>query len=166
MGASSAGGSTSPAAARIAVDVVELLEVLWEQGRNAVPTKPVSPSQLRVLHVLQQEDGINLRGLGELLGSAPPSVSRLCDRLEAMGLLERHPSPVSRRELELHLTRRAVTYLADLRTRREDALEAVLSRMPATERRRLLGGLESFATAARTAGTGRRSAPDDEARPA
>lgn len=138
----------SPSVAGAACDVVELLEVLWEQGRNSVPTKPVSPSQLRVLHIVHQEDGINLRGLGELLGSAPPSVSRLCERLEAIGYLERRPSPVSRRELELHLTRRAEAYLRELRARREKALLAVLDRMPATERRRLENGLVSFARAA------------------
>jgi len=155
MGASSPGrppdeDRPSLSTARTASEVVELLGVLWEQGRNSVPTKPVSPSQLRVLYVLQQEDGINLRGLGQLLNSAPPSVSRLCDRLEALGFVERRPSPVSRRELELHLTRRAVTYLGELRARREEALLAVLDRMPATERRRLENGLAGFVRAAAT----------------
>ncbi|EST33384.1 hypothetical protein N566_19425 [Streptomycetaceae bacterium MP113-05] len=160
MGASRPDGEPSRAAARAACEVIELLETLWEQGRNAVPTKPVSSSQLRVLHVLQQQDGINLRGLGELLGSAPPSTSRLCDRLEAMGFVERLPSPVSRRELELHLTRQAEAYLVELRSRREQALLAVLNRMPPKSRRELTDGLQGFSSAARRA-----DAADDRRRP-
>lgn len=53
-------------------EVIELLEVLWEQGREAVPTGPVSPSQLRVLYTLDRDEGINLRMLAEALGSASP----------------------------------------------------------------------------------------------
>jgi DNA-binding MarR family transcriptional regulator len=132
--------------------VIELLEVLWEQGRDAVPTDPVSPSQLRVLYCLDREAGMNLRRLGELLDSAPSSVSRLCDRLEAMGLVERTQSPVSRRELELHLTSNAERVLADLRARREAALLAILDRMPAKARRDLTKGLQAFRFAAQSRG--------------
>ncbi|MFR9674934.1 MarR family winged helix-turn-helix transcriptional regulator [Streptomyces sp. TR06-5] len=134
--------------AQAASDVIELLEVLWERGRDTVPTAPVSPSQLRVLYSLDREEGMNLRRLGELLDSAPSSVSRLCDRLQAMGLLERTPSPVSRRELELHLTRKAKRYLVDLRARREEALLTVLDRMPARARKDLTKGLQALRFAA------------------
>lgn len=148
MGVNSPADQPSHPAAGVACEVIELLEVLWERGRDAVPATPVSPSQLRVLHVLHEEDGINLRRLGDVLEATASSVSRLCDRLEAMGLLERLPSPVSRRELELHLTPRAESYLTDLRARRERALLGVLDRMPATARRNLVKGLEGFRTAA------------------
>lgn len=53
-------------------ELIELLEVLWERGRDMVSSTPVSASQLRVLYSLDREEGINLRALGELLGSAPP----------------------------------------------------------------------------------------------
>jgi DNA-binding MarR family transcriptional regulator len=153
MGVNPPAEQPSRAAAEAACEVVELLEVLWERGRDAVPTAPVSPSQLRVLYVLHEDDGINLRRLGDLLGSTASSVSRLCDRLEAMGFVERSPSPVSRRELQLHLTRRAETYLAELRARREQALLDVLDRMPGPARLSLLRGLEGFRDAARDEGT-------------
>lgn len=58
--------------AREGSEFVELLEVLWEHGREAVPTGPVSPSQLRVLYTLDREEGINLRMLADALGSASP----------------------------------------------------------------------------------------------
>ncbi|MFJ9809167.1 MarR family winged helix-turn-helix transcriptional regulator [Streptomyces sp. NPDC101158] len=125
-------------------ELIELLEVLWERGRDMVSPTPVSASQLRVLYSLDREEGISLRTLGELLGSAPPSVSRMCDRLEALGFVRRLPSPVSRRQLELHLTARGKAYLRDLRAQREEALLAVISAMSPTSRKALLRGLTGF----------------------
>lgn len=129
-------------------EFIELVEVLWERGREPVATGQVSPSQLRVLYTLDREAGINLRRLAEILGSASPSVSRLCDRLQATGFVERTPSPVSRRELELRLTGHGREYLADLRMRRENVLMSTIDAMPPTARRALLEGLRGFRNAA------------------
>ncbi|AJE84535.1 MULTISPECIES: MarR family winged helix-turn-helix transcriptional regulator [Streptomyces] len=134
-------------AARTAREVTELLEVLWERGRDAVSPAPVSSSQLRVLYTLDRESGINLRTLGNVLGSTPSSVSRMCDRLQALGFVERAPSPASRRELELRLTAQGTSYLADLRRRRDEALLTMVSAMPAAQRQALLEGLRGFQSA-------------------
>ncbi|MDQ0579020.1 MarR family winged helix-turn-helix transcriptional regulator [Streptomyces rishiriensis] len=130
--------------ARVTSEAAELLEVLW--GRAS--TAPVSASQLRVLFILEHHQGINLRTLAEFLGSTPPSTSRLCDRLQAVGFVERRVAAESRRELELFLSRRGSVFLADLRSRREAALESVLEQMPAVQRGALLRGLEAFCSAA------------------
>ncbi|MFE5947139.1 MarR family winged helix-turn-helix transcriptional regulator [Streptomyces sp. NPDC056480] len=131
-------------AAEAARELIELLEVLWERGRDMVSATPVSASQLRVLYSLDREEGISLRTLGDLLGSAPPSVSRMCDRLEALGFVQRLPSPVSRRQLELHLTVHGKAYLRELRAQREKALLAVIADMSPTSRKALLRGLTGF----------------------
>ncbi|MFE7512623.1 MarR family winged helix-turn-helix transcriptional regulator [Streptomyces sp. NPDC057540] len=130
--------------AEAARELIELLEVLWERGRDMVSATPVSASQLRVLYSLDREEGISLRTLGDLLGSAPPSVSRMCDRLEALGFVRRLPSPVSRRQVELHLTAHGKAYLRDLRVQREEALLGVIADMSATSRKALLRGLTGF----------------------
>ncbi|MEE1927091.1 MarR family transcriptional regulator [Streptomyces sp. TRM 70351] len=137
----------SRTAAHLAYEIIELLEVLWERGRDAVSPAPVSTSQLRVMYVLDRDSGINLRTLGDLLGSAPSSVSRMCDRLEALGFVERAASPVSRREVELRLTSHGETYLTDLRARREEALLAAISGMPPSARKALVDGLRGFRSA-------------------
>ncbi|EST33432.1 hypothetical protein N566_19415 [Streptomycetaceae bacterium MP113-05] len=153
MGAPSSPQQPTLDAAGAAAEAIEMLEVLWERGFDAAPPAPVSTFQLRVLYSLDHEEGINLRRLGELLGSRASSVSRLCDRLEVTGYVERRPSPVSRRELELHLTEKARKYLTELRSRRERALLDVLSRMPVSARRDLVRGLEGFRFAAHGSGT-------------
>ncbi|MGW4650820.1 MarR family winged helix-turn-helix transcriptional regulator [Kitasatospora sp. NPDC004289] len=130
--------------------VAELLEVLWGGGRDLAAT-PVSVSQLRVLYVLAESDGINLRTLTETLASRPSSVSRLCDRLEAVGLLQRGASPVSRRELELRLTPAGRSFVADLRAAREASLGEILAVMSPSDRRALLTGLTAFRAASAAA---------------
>ncbi|MFG2348025.1 MarR family winged helix-turn-helix transcriptional regulator [Streptomyces phaeochromogenes] len=125
-------------------EAAELLEVLW--GRAS--TAPVSASQLRVLFILEHHEGINLRTLADALGSTPPSTSRLCDRLQAVGFVERRPGATSRRELRLYLSRRGRAFLVDLRSRRERALQSVLEHMPAAQRTALLEGLVAFCAAA------------------
>ncbi|MGW3141978.1 MarR family winged helix-turn-helix transcriptional regulator [Streptomyces sp. NPDC001139] len=130
--------------ARVTSEAAELLEVLW--GRAS--TAPVSASQLRVLFILEHNEGINLRTLADALGSTPPSTSRLCDRLQAVGFVERRAAPASRRELELHLSRRGRAFLTGLRGRRESALQSVLEQMPTAQRSALLKGLEAFCAAA------------------
>ncbi len=132
--------------ARVTTTAVELLEVVW--GRAS--TTPTSASQLRVLHILEHHDGINLRTLAESLASTPPATSRLFDRLQATGFVERVPSPENRREVRLHLSSRGRAFLADLRARRERELQAVLAEMPASRRAALLEGLEAFCAAAAT----------------
>jgi DNA-binding MarR family transcriptional regulator len=135
------------AAAHAAREVIELLEVLWTQDRDATSTAPVSSSQLKVLYVLDRDEGINLRTLGEVLGSAPSSVSRMCDRLQALGFIERSLSSASRREVELRLSARGETYLAGLRARRESSLLPIVSAMDPAVRAALLEGLRGFKSA-------------------
>lgn len=130
--------------ARVTAEAAELLEILW--GRAS--TAPVSASQLRVLFILEHDEGINLRTLADALGSTPPSTSRLCDRLQAVGYIERTPSATSRRELRLFLSPRGRTFLTELRARRERAVEAVLAQMPADRRTALVEGLAAFCAAA------------------
>ncbi|MFD5458201.1 MarR family transcriptional regulator [Streptomyces olivaceus] len=130
-------------AARVTSTAAELLEVLW--GRAS--TAPASASQLRVLFIVEHQAGINLRTLADSLASTPPSTSRLCDRLQAAGLIEREVSRTDRREVRLHLSSRGHAFLDDLRARRERELQAVLHLMPqgsATGVRRVL---ESFCEA-------------------
>jgi DNA-binding MarR family transcriptional regulator len=100
-----------------------------------------------VLYILERNAGINLRTLAESLGSAPPSVSRLCDRLQALGFVERTPSPASGRELELRLSPQAWTYLQELRARREKLLAERIAAMPPSARAALVDGLAAFRAA-------------------
>ncbi|MFE0581443.1 MULTISPECIES: MarR family winged helix-turn-helix transcriptional regulator [unclassified Streptomyces] len=133
--------------AAVLAAAAELLAVLHARGQDGV--KPaVSPSQLRALLAVEGAEGVNLRTLGHVLGARPPSVTRLCDRLEAMGLLTRSPHPASRREVEVRLTPRGRALLEERREIRIRELSAVLGRMAPEAVDALTAGLTAFREAA------------------
>jgi len=137
---------TETVAAAVA-ETAELLEIVFERAREASP-RPLSTSQVRAVVALDHHDGLNLRALAELLGSTPPLVSRLCDRLEAVGFVDRLPSTHSRRELTLRLSDRGRAYLRDLRARRRESLESVLGKLTPEAKAALVAGLREFREAA------------------
>ncbi|MGX4654362.1 MarR family winged helix-turn-helix transcriptional regulator [Micromonospora sp. SCSIO 07396] len=124
---------------------VGVLDSATSRHQVAVP-----PTQLRVLALIRDRPETNVNGLAELLDVVPSSASRLCDRLEATGLLRRTPDPRDRREVRLVLTAAAVTLLTELRERRHRAVQAVLDRMPPRAQHELLLALLAFGQAAGT----------------
>ncbi|WP_307856395.1 MarR family winged helix-turn-helix transcriptional regulator [Catenulispora pinistramenti] len=112
--------------AETAAAVVELLDALHGRGMESLPDGPVPPSQLRALRAIERCEGIKLRALAEALGSRPPATSRLCDRMEADGLIRRAPSASSRREVELWLSPRARRVLAEVRSARVRELQEIM----------------------------------------
>ncbi|MFJ1611101.1 MarR family winged helix-turn-helix transcriptional regulator [Streptomyces sp. NPDC088253] len=130
-----------------ASDVVELLDLLWEHTRDTVTTTSVSTAQLRLMYLVDRNDGLRMRVLGKLLRAAPPSVSRLCDRLQATGFLERLPCPESGREVTLRLTIAGKRHLEQIRTEREATLTWAIEAMPQKDRRALATGLAGLQSA-------------------
>ncbi|MFI1994300.1 MarR family transcriptional regulator [Actinoplanes sp. NPDC020271] len=141
---------------------VESLAAVLERARLAqAPVIP--PAQLRVLTIVAENRHTNMSRLAEALDVVPSSASRLCDRLEATGLLRRVVDPRDRREVRLLLTPASRRLLADLREHRRAALTEVLERMPVSARQDLVRALRAFEaaaadSAAATAGDDLRSA--------
>lgn len=133
---------------------VETLVAVLERARLAQqPTIP--PTQLRVLTIVAGNRHTNMSRLAEALDVVPSSASRLCDRLEATGLLRRIADPRDRREVRLVLTAASRQVLADLQESRRAALGAVLGRMPASAQQDLLRALQAFEAAAQPEKPGR-----------
>jgi DNA-binding MarR family transcriptional regulator len=108
----------------------------------------VSPTQLRVLTLLHADPATNVNGLARALRVNASSASRLCDRVEAMGLLRRQHDPYDRREVRLQLTPAAHELLARWRRHRRDTLLTILTKMPAGARQDLMRSLRAFRSAA------------------
>ncbi|MCM0676542.1 MarR family transcriptional regulator [Micromonospora phytophila] len=113
----------------------------------------VSPTQLRVLSLISTRPDTNVNRLAELLNVVPSSASRLCDRLEAIGLLRRVVDPRDRREVRLVPTAAAESLLRELQERRHQAVQSVLDRMPGRVQHDLLLALLAFGHAATTTAT-------------
>ncbi|MFV2114357.1 MarR family winged helix-turn-helix transcriptional regulator [Micromonospora sp. LOL_025] len=128
--------------------VADALLTVWEAARERT-TSRVSGAQLRAIMLVEQHEGINLRGLATGLDMLLSSASRLCDRLVAAGMLEREPGRFDRREISLHLTPESRRLLAELRDDRRQQLAAILADMTDEGRRALLRGMREFDEAAR-----------------
>ncbi|WP_437074768.1 MarR family winged helix-turn-helix transcriptional regulator [Streptomyces sp. enrichment culture] len=143
--ASGSGGDPLSLALEIA-DAVDGLANLWSQASQEASLR-LSPHQLRALRILESEPGLNLTALAEGMEIGAPTASRLCDRLEAAGLLERVLHPHKRREVQLNLTRRGRQVLDEVAASRSDALAEVLAAMEPGEREALGRGMRAFMAA-------------------
>ncbi|MFJ8081820.1 MarR family winged helix-turn-helix transcriptional regulator [Streptomyces sp. NPDC096205] len=127
-------------------DAVDGLTNLWSVAAQGARLR-LSPHQLRALQVLNSEPGLNLTALAEGMDIGLPTASRLCDRLEAAGLLERVLHPHRRREVRLNLTGHGLQVLDEVASRRAQALAAVLAAMEPPEREALIHGMRGFLAA-------------------
>ena len=123
------------------------LVLLWDRAEDGV-TPRIPPLQVRVLTVLSTQNSMNLTQLAQAVGAIPSSASRLCDRLEAAGLIERNVSAGSRREITLRLSAEGNRRLEAFAQIRRDDFEVVLNQMSGPARRALLKGLTAFSEAA------------------
>jgi DNA-binding MarR family transcriptional regulator len=133
-------------AAAVESTVDALVSVLDSARQAQSPAIP--PAQLRVLSIISANRHTNMSRLAEALDVVPSSASRLCDRLEATGLLRRVPDPRDRREVRLLLTASARRLLDELRDRRQEALREVLDQMSPADQQNLVRALQSFAAVA------------------
>jgi DNA-binding MarR family transcriptional regulator len=142
------GQGTPEAAAEAAAlldGVAASLVDVWARAHNA-PDVPVPATQLRALFVLERGP-VNISNLATELGALVSSASRLCDRLEAGGLLLRDPGR-DRREVTVRLSPEGQDLLDRLRLRRREELARVLATMSSPARAALLWGLTQFHEAA------------------
>lgn len=124
-------------------EVAKALVMIW--GRSAERIRPkVSASQLRALVVIERHSAINLMGLADELAASPSVTSRLCDRLQAAGLVLRQSGDGDRREVTIELSRDGLRLLRQLRQERQSDLDGILTTMTARERHSLIVGLNAF----------------------
>jgi DNA-binding MarR family transcriptional regulator len=138
------------AAKRAAAEVeaaAEALVGIWAHVAESLDVR-VSPTQLRALTAVGRYGELNLSQLAAALGALPSSASRLCDRLEAAGLLNRDTGRASRRAVSLRLTPEGEALLEQARTSRQEQIAEVLDAMTPTGRQELAEGLAAFQRAA------------------
>src|SRR3954452_22353352 len=85
--------------------------------------------QFRVLVVAASRGPCSLGGVAEAVGLHVSTASRACDRLTAMGLLNRSASANDRRNLELTLTPDGEALVGSVLRHRRDALRPVLEKL-------------------------------------
>jgi len=123
------------------------LAVLLEACERAVEElgSAIPPAQMRALLIIGGAGGLNLSRLALALGASASATSRLCDRMQASGLLTRDRAAASRREIVLVPTESGRRLADWVRGRRRAALGQVLDRMTPEGRDALARGLTELA---------------------
>ena len=133
--------SNAPTLGFLLHEVARLLRRRFEQNARC---SGLTRSQWQVLATLATNEGINQSGLAELLEIEPITLGRIVDKLEARGLIERHPDPSDRRVWLLHLTPAARPKLTQLRGLGDVTRGEALAGVSEADTERLLRTLQAL----------------------
>jgi MarR family transcriptional regulator, transcriptional regulator for hemolysin len=125
----------------IAVGVVDVARMLRTYADQRARQFGISRAQWTVLVRLQRCEGLKQSELAEMLELQPISLTRLLDRLESNGLIERRADPNDRRANRLHLTPAARPLLKRLGALGDGLMETVLQNVGEAAQEQLLRNL-------------------------
>ncbi|MER2536620.1 MAG: MarR family transcriptional regulator [Rhizobiaceae bacterium] len=122
-------------------DAARLMRKRFEQ-RGA--EHGLSAAQWRLLARVVKEPGVSQVRLAELLEVEPISVSRLVDRMEEAGWIERRADPADRRVRTIHPTPRSTQAFNSIKSVAGEVYEEALAGLAAEKRRTLVEGLNTI----------------------
>lgn len=108
----------------------------------------VTLPQLRTLVVVSLQGPQTVSVLAERLDVHASTMTRMCNRLVARGLVVRKPSAIDRREVVIELTAPGQGLVDEVLDKRRREIDAVVRRMSAEDRERVVAALELFSQAA------------------
>lgn len=135
-----------------------LLVAVSARSLNEVEDKLTLP-QFRALVVLASHGPLRLTHLAEHLAVNPSTAMRMAERLVAAGVIDRSPNPDNRRESIMSLTDTGREVVEQVTRRRREEIAAIVERMPAAHRDRLVEALEAFNAAGGEPSAGKDSIP-------
>jgi len=118
--------------------------ILWRKASELELTY----SQAQVLFYIEQHPGCYMGEVAKAFDVTLPAITQIADRLEQKQFLSRGTAPADRRVYTLELTSEGKALVRELHTLQIEGLEAVLARMSARDRDRVIKGLEAFVKAA------------------
>lgn len=101
----------------------------------------LTQAQWRALAHLWREPGMKQAELAERLEIQPITLTRLVDRMEAAGWVERRDDPNDRRASRLHCTEQALPLVEQMQDRVAETLAEALAGLSPAARRELVGAL-------------------------
>ena len=113
-------------------------------------TDTLTVTQFRALRTVAERTPVTMGQVAKELGIYPSSVTRACDRLVALALLERAANPLNKRETLLAPTAEGFRLLTRVDQDRRRVLAAVLDSMPDDARTAVLHSFAQFARVAET----------------
>ena len=108
----------------------------------------VTLPQFRTLVALAAHGPQNVGLLAAELGVHSTTLTRMCDRLARRGLIERHPSTESRREVVVRLAPAGHELLRAVTAARRRAIAQIARKVPPEDRGAVVDALQAFSDAA------------------
>lgn len=132
--------------AAIFLEVVRLSEELQRGFAELFKAHDLSPALYNVLRVLRGagQEGLTCGDVGARLVQHDPDVTRLLDRLEKRGLIERRRSTEDRRVVRTSITEAGLSMLAELDEPVDAMHERQLGHVPETRLKELLSIVEDI----------------------
>ena len=118
--------------------------ILWNRALELELTY----AQGQVLSYVHRHPGSPMTAIARAYGVTLPAISQVVERLAEKDLLVRREDPRDRRASRLRLTRDGDTLARELEDAQVAGLRAVLGRLSADDRRKLLAGLDALVSAA------------------
>ena len=143
--------AATEAAADAFLTVSRALVGIAVRSLNAAPVE-VTPAQHRLLVLLATGGDQTVGALADQLEVNASNASRLCDRLQRLGLVARDRSSTDRRAVHVSLTAGGRDLLEAVRVHRRDDVRRVLEQMPGDEVAACIRALTVFADAAHEVG--------------
>ncbi len=119
-------------------------QFLWQRASEL----DLTYAQSQVLFYVGDHPGCPMGEVAKAFGVTLPAITHIVDRLEEKQFMQRGDHPGDRRVYVLELTREGKALGEELHTIRMRAVESVLVRMSAEDRKRVLRGLEALVDAA------------------
>jgi len=119
-------------------------QLLWQRASEL----DLTYAQSQVLFHVADHPGCHMGDVAKAFGVTLPAVTHIIDRLEQKQFVVRGDHPADRRVYVLELTRQGKALVQELHSMRMRSLDAVLARMSAEDRQRVLRGLEALVDAA------------------
>jgi DNA-binding MarR family transcriptional regulator len=111
-----------------------LQRTLRKRAREDWPLEPLATAQVDLLRTVRRRSGISVGEAAAELRVAPNTASTLANQLVAAGLVRREPDPHDGRTVRLVLTPAAERRVAAWHDRRQQVLDAALTRLAPSER--------------------------------
>lgn len=121
----------------------EAARLLRERFDDYARTRGVTRSQWLVLLAVMRQEPVSQVKLARYLEVEPMSLCRMADRLQAAGMVERHPDPEDRRIRLVSLSPKARELVAELRGYGAKVVDFAVGGLSASQKHALMESLET-----------------------
>jgi len=116
-------------AVRLRMAVTRLARLLRANGEQGL-----TPTQYSVLAAVKREGPFSLQALGRAESLAPPTVTKVVDKLEGMGYVNRQTSSRDRRSVDVRITPAGVSALSAIKGKKDAWLDARIAQLDPQKR--------------------------------